>query len=108
MGDKTPIDGYTGGTSLAIANEASVAGNNVVTTAALGEANTVLVLISLAFPVICSLDLFLGSIGETSALGSNTWRLVTDLHRCWKLENYCERFRRSLSNSFAIQCNRSQ
>ena len=85
LGDKTPIDGYTGGTSLAIANEASVAGNNVVE--ALASSNTVVSADFFSFN-----NLFFGfipgSIGETSALmaligaliliatGVGSWKII--------------------------------
>ena len=85
LGDKTPIDGYTGGTSLAIANEASVAGNNVVE--ALASSNTVISADFFSFN-----NLFFGfipgSIGETSALmaligaliliatGVGSWKII--------------------------------
>jgi Na+-transporting NADH:ubiquinone oxidoreductase subunit B len=85
LGDKAPIDGYTGGTSLAIANEASVAGNNVVD--ALASSNAVVSADFFSFS-----NLFLGfipgSIGETSALmaligalilvitGVGSWKII--------------------------------
>jgi Na+-transporting NADH:ubiquinone oxidoreductase subunit B len=85
LGDKTPIDGYTGSTSLAIANEASVAGTKVIQ--ALGEANTALSADFFSFS-----NLFLGfipgSIGETSTLmalvgaailiftGMGSWKII--------------------------------
>ena len=85
LGDKAPIDGYTGGTSLAIANEASVAGNNVVD--ALASSNTVVSADFFSFS-----NLFFGfipgSIGETSALmaligaliliitGVGSWKII--------------------------------
>ncbi len=85
LGDKTPIDGYTGSTSLAIANEASVTGTKVVQ--ALGEANTVLSADFFSFS-----NLFFGfipgSIGETSTLmaliggailiftGMGSWKII--------------------------------
>ncbi len=85
LGDKAPIDGYTGGTSLAIANEASVGGTKVVE--ALAGSNTVLgsdffSLSNLFFGFIP------GSIGETSvfmiligaliliATGVASWKII--------------------------------
>lgn len=66
LGDKTPIDGYTGGTSLAIANEASVSNSGAVVDA-LANSNTVLGADFFSFS-----NLFFGfipgSIGETSTL----------------------------------------
>lgn len=88
LGDKTTIDGYTGSTSLAIANEASVAGTNVVQ--ALNSANT-----SLSADFFSFSNLFLGfipgSIGETSALmaligaailiytGVGSWKIIVSV-----------------------------
>jgi len=88
LGDKTPIDGYTGGTSLAIANEASVGGQNVVE--ALASSNTVVSADFFNFS-----NLFLGfipgSIGETSALmaligaviliitGVGSWKIIVSV-----------------------------
>ena len=85
LGDKAPIDGYTGGTSLAIANDASVNGVNVVD--ALASSNTVLSADFFSFN-----NLFLGfipgSIGETSTLmaligaliliatGVGSWKII--------------------------------
>ena len=85
LGDKTPIDGYTGGTSLAIANEASVAGTKVVD--ALASSNSVISADFFSFS-----NLFFGfipgSIGETSALmaligaviliatGVGSWKII--------------------------------
>lgn len=85
LGDKTPIDGYTGSTSLAIANEASVAGTKVIQ--ALGEANTAVSADFFGFS-----NLFFGfipgSIGETSTLmaligaailiftGMGSWKII--------------------------------
>ncbi|MCK5209651.1 MAG: RnfABCDGE type electron transport complex subunit D, partial [Cyclobacteriaceae bacterium] len=65
LGDKTPIDGYSGATSLAIANEASV--NSGVVVDALANTNTALGADFFSFS-----NLFFGfipgSIGETSTL----------------------------------------
>lgn len=88
LGDKTTIDGYTGSTSLAIANEASVAGTNVVQ--ALNSANT-----SLSADFFSFSNLFLGfipgSIGETSAFmaligaailiytGVGSWKIIVSV-----------------------------
>jgi len=85
LGDKAPIDGYTGGTSLAIANEASVAGTNVVD--ALASSNSVISADFFSFS-----NLFFGfipgSIGETSAFmaligaviliatGVGSWKII--------------------------------
>ena len=85
LGDKAPIDGYTGGTSLAIANEASSGGNVVVD--ALASSNSVVSADFFSFS-----NLFLGfipgSIGETSALmaligaviliitGVGSWKII--------------------------------
>ena len=85
LGDKAPIDGYTGGTSLAIANEASSGGKVVVD--ALASSNTALSADFFSFS-----NLFLGfipgSIGETSALmaligaviliitGVGSWKII--------------------------------
>ncbi|MCG8310454.1 MAG: NADH:ubiquinone reductase (Na(+)-transporting) subunit B [Cytophagales bacterium] len=88
LGDKTPIDGYTGGTSLAIANEASVAGENVI--GALANSNTV---ISSEFFSFSNLffGFIPGSIGETSALmallgailliatGVGSWKIIVSV-----------------------------
>jgi Na+-transporting NADH:ubiquinone oxidoreductase subunit B len=88
LGDASVIDGFTGSTSLAIANEASVAGTNVL--AALGGANTALSSDFFSFS-----NLFLGfipgSIGETSALmsligaviliytGVGSWKIIVSV-----------------------------
>jgi len=85
LGDKTPIDGFTGGTSLAIANEASVSGANVLES--LASSNTVISADFFSFS-----NLFFGfipgSIGETSALmaligavilvitGVGSWKII--------------------------------
>jgi Na+-transporting NADH:ubiquinone oxidoreductase subunit B len=73
LGDNAVIDGVTGGTSLAIANEASMAGTNVVQ--ALGSANTALSADFFSFS-----NLFLGfipgSIGETSTAMSLIGALI--------------------------------
>jgi Na+-transporting NADH:ubiquinone oxidoreductase subunit B len=89
LGDKNPIDGYTGSTSLAIANEASVnhAGSVVE---ALAKSNTVLGPDFFSFS-----NLFLGfipgSIGETSTLmaligaviliitGVGSWKIIVSV-----------------------------
>jgi Na+-transporting NADH:ubiquinone oxidoreductase subunit B len=88
LGDKTTIDGFTGSTSLAIANEASVAGTNVLST--LSGANTALSPDFFSFS-----NLFLGfipgSIGETSTLmvligaailiatGVGSWKIIVSV-----------------------------
>ncbi len=88
LGDKSTIDGYTGGTSLAIANEASVAGTNVIQ--ALNSANT-----SVSADFFSFSNLFFGfipgSIGETSALmaligaailiytGVGSWKIIVSV-----------------------------
>jgi Na+-transporting NADH:ubiquinone oxidoreductase subunit B len=88
LGDASVIDGFTGSTSLAIANEASVAGTDVV--AALGSANTALSADFFSFS-----NLFFGfipgSIGETSALmsligaviliytGVGSWKIIVSV-----------------------------
>jgi Na+-transporting NADH:ubiquinone oxidoreductase subunit B len=88
LGDASVIDGFTGSTSLAIANEASVAGTNVL--AALGSANTALSADFFSFS-----NLFFGfipgSIGETSALmsligaviliytGVGSWKIIVSV-----------------------------
>ncbi len=88
LGDKTPIDGFTGGTSLAIANEASVNSGAVVD--ALANSNTVLGADFYSFS-----NLFLGfipgSIGETSTLmiligaailiitGVGSWKIIVSV-----------------------------
>lgn len=88
IGDKAPIDGYTGGTSLAIANNASIGGTNVVE--ALGSSNTVVNADFFSFS-----NLFYGfipgSIGETSTLmvllgaaflvitGVGSWKIIVSI-----------------------------
>ncbi len=88
MGDKTPIDGYTGSTSLAIANDASIGGVNAVE--ALSNTNTVLGADFFSFS-----NLFFGfipgSIGETSTLmiligaavliltGVGSWKIIVSV-----------------------------
>ncbi len=88
LGDMAVIDGYTGGTSLAIANEASVAGADVVE--ALGSSNTVVSADFFSFS-----NLFFGfipgSIGETSTLmvligaailivtGVGSWKIIASV-----------------------------
>jgi Na+-transporting NADH:ubiquinone oxidoreductase subunit B len=88
LGDASVIDGFTGSTSLAIANEASVAGTDVL--AALGSANTALSTDFFSFS-----NLFFGfipgSIGETSALmsligaviliytGVGSWKIIVSV-----------------------------
>lgn len=85
LGDKTPIDGYTGSTSLAIANESSVNGANVLES--LASSNAVISADFFSFS-----NLFFGfipgSIGETSALmaligavilvitGVGSWKII--------------------------------
>ena len=89
LGDKTPIDGYTGSTSLAIANEASVNKAGAVVDA-LANSNTVLGADFFSFT-----NLFLGfipgSIGETSTLmcligaaililtGVGSWKIIVSV-----------------------------
>ena len=89
LGDKTPIDGYTGATSLAIANEASVSRASGVVEA-LSNSNTVVSSDFFSFS-----NLFLGfipgSIGETSALmaligaaililtGVGSWKIIVSV-----------------------------
>ncbi len=88
MGDKTPIDGYTGGTTLAIANDASISGTNAVE--ALASTNTVLGADFFSFS-----NLFFGfipgSISETSTLmiligaavliltGVGSWKIIVSV-----------------------------
>ncbi len=89
LGDKTPIDGYTGSTSLAIANEASVNKAGAVVDA-LAHSNTVLSADFFSFS-----NLFFGfipgSIGETSTLmvligaaililtGVGSWKIIVSV-----------------------------
>lgn len=86
LGDKTPIDGYTGGTTLAIANEVSVSNAGAVTDA-LATTNAALSADFYSFS-----NLFFGfipgSIGETSTLmvligaaililtGVGSWKII--------------------------------
>ncbi len=88
LGDKAAIDGFTGSTSLALANEASVAGTSVLS--ALGSANTALHSDFFSFS-----NLFFGfipgSIGETSTLmvligaailiytGVGSWKIIVSV-----------------------------
>lgn len=88
IGDKTPIDGYTGGTSLAIANEASVNSGAVID--ALANSNTAISADFFSFS-----NLFFGfipgSIGETSTLmvligaailvltGVGSWKIIVSV-----------------------------
>ena len=88
LGDKTPIDGYSGATSLAIANEASV--NSGVVVDALANTNTALGADFFSFS-----NLFFGfipgSIGETSTLmvligaaililtGVGSWKIIVSV-----------------------------
>lgn len=88
LGDNSIIDGFTGGTALAIANEASVAGNSVVT--ALGGVNTVLSADFFSFSNMF-FGFIPGSIGETSALmsligaivliytGVGSWKIIVSV-----------------------------
>lgn len=85
FGSKAPIDGYTGGTSLAIANEASVGGSDVIT--ALAGSNTVVSSDFFSFSNMF-MGFIPGSIGETSALmaligalilivtGVGSWKII--------------------------------
>jgi Na+-transporting NADH:ubiquinone oxidoreductase subunit B len=89
LGDKTPIDGYTGSTSLAIANEASVNKAGAVVDA-LANSNTVIHADFFSFS-----NLFFGfipgSIGETSTLmvligaaililtGVGSWKIIVSV-----------------------------
>jgi Na+-transporting NADH:ubiquinone oxidoreductase subunit B len=86
LGDSTAIDGYTGGTALAIANEASMAGNDVVNS--LSSAGTAFV----GGDFFSFSNMFFGfipgSIGETSTLmaligaliliytGVGSWKII--------------------------------
>lgn len=86
LGDKAPIDGYTGGTSLAIANEASVSKSGSVIQALEGS-NTA---ISEGFYSFSNMffGFIPGSIGETSTLmvligaaililsGVGSWKII--------------------------------
>lgn len=88
LGDKAPIDGYTGGTSLALANEASVGGSNVVE--ALAGTNTVVSADFFSFSNMF-FGFIPGSIGETSALmaligaailiatGVGSWKIIVSV-----------------------------
>ena len=88
IGDGTVIDGITGGTALAIANEASVAGNSVVT--ALAGANTAIGSDFFSFSNMF-LGFIPGSIGETSTLmaligafvliytGVGSWKIIVSV-----------------------------
>jgi len=88
LGDKTPIDGYTGGTSLAIANEASAGGSSVVE--ALANSNTALGADFYSFSNMF-FGFIPGSIGETSALmaligaviliatGVGSWKIIVSV-----------------------------
>jgi Na+-transporting NADH:ubiquinone oxidoreductase subunit B len=86
LGDKTPIDGYTGGTMLAVANEASVSGTSSVVE---DFANTNTVLSADFFSFSNAFFGFIpGSIGETStfmaligaailiATGVGSWKII--------------------------------
>lgn len=89
FGDKTPIDGYTGGTTLAIANEASVSKSGAVVDA-LANTNTVL---GAGFNDFQNLffGFIPGSIGETSTLmiligaavliltGVGSWKIIVSV-----------------------------
>ena len=103
LGDKAPIDGFTGGTSLAIANEASV--NSGVVVDALANSNAVLSADFYSF-----YNLFLGfipgSIGETSTLmiligaailvltGVGSWKIIVPARRCLCRLRHTRSFRR--------------
>ncbi len=89
LGDKTPIDGYSGSTTLAIANQASVADSSSVIDA-LAHSNTAISADFFSFS-----NLFLGfipgSIGETSTLmvligaailiitGVGSWKIIVSV-----------------------------
>ncbi len=85
LGDNTVIDGFTGGTALAIANSASVAGTEVTT--ALAGVNTALSSDFYSFSSMF-LGFIPGSIGETSTLmaligafiliytGVGSWKII--------------------------------
>lgn len=89
LGDKTPIDGYTGGTSLAIANEASVSNSGAVVDA-LASTNTVLGADFFSFSNMF-FGFIPGSIGETSTLmvligaailvltGVGSWKIIASV-----------------------------
>lgn len=86
LGDKTPIDGYTGGTTLAIANEVSVSNAGAVTDALI----TTNAALSADFYSFSNLffGFIPGSIGETSTLmvligaaililtGVGSWKII--------------------------------
>ena len=89
LGDKTPVDGYTGGTPLAVINEASVAkAGNVVD--ALANTNTVLSADFYSFSNMF-MGFIPGSIGETSTLmillgallliatGVGSWKIIVSV-----------------------------
>lgn len=89
LGDKAPIDGYTGGTSLAIANEASVSNSGAVVDA-LANANTALGADFYSFSNMF-FGFIPGSIGETSTLmiligaailiftGVGSWKIIVSV-----------------------------
>lgn len=89
LGDKTPIDGYTGGTTLAIANEASVNNSGAVVDA-LASTNTVLGADFFSFSNMF-FGFIPGSIGETSTLmvligaailvltGVGSWKIIASV-----------------------------
>lgn len=89
LGDKTPIDGYTGGTTLAIANEASVSNSGAVVDA-LANTNTVLGADFYSFSNMF-FGFIPGSIGETSTLmillgaailiftGVGSWKIIVSV-----------------------------
>lgn len=89
FGDKAPIDGYTGGTSLAIANEASVSNSGAVVDA-LANANTALGADFYSFSNMF-FGFIPGSIGETSTLmiligaailiftGVGSWKIIVSV-----------------------------
>jgi Na+-transporting NADH:ubiquinone oxidoreductase subunit B len=89
MADKTPVDGYTGSTALAIANEASV--NKTATVVeALGHSNTALSADFYSFSNMF-FGFIPGSIGETSTLmcligaaililtGVGSWKIIVSV-----------------------------
>jgi Na+-transporting NADH:ubiquinone oxidoreductase subunit B len=89
MADKTPVDGYTGSTALAIANEASVSKTATVVEA-LGHSNTVLSADFYSFSNMF-FGFIPGSIGETSTLmcligaaililtGMGSWKIIVSV-----------------------------
>lgn len=89
LGDNAPIDGYTGGTSLAIANETSLAGSSSVVDA-LANSNTVISSDFFSFSNMF-FGFIPGSIGETSTLmallgaviliatGVGSWKIIVSV-----------------------------